>query len=170
MAQQMNNSAGSRRDFLMLLPLGILAGMFATVATAAFRFLRPVRTQTRAEWIDIGRIDELGGTRPIARKVTREYVAGWIKSREHNIVYILPASNNNVVSAICPHEGCEVAWSDQLNIFECPCHDSNFTAEGTRLEGPAPRGLDLLPSRVENGVLQIQNTYYPSDDERINRG
>ena len=167
----MNNSPGSRRDFLMLLPLGIIAGVFATVATAAFRFLRPVRTQTTAEWIDVGRIDELVGTKPISRKVTREYVAGWIKSREQSTVYILPAGNNKVVSAICPHEGCEVAWSEELDIFACPCHDSNFTAEGARLNGPAPRGLDLLPSRVENGVLQIRRTYLPNDDEgRITRG
>ena len=59
----------------------------------------------------------------------------------------------------CPHEGCDVDFvadpnrlpqdvKDEIghpvehSVYLCPCHNSTFKAEdGTRLAGPAPRGL-----------------------------
>ncbi|MCA9911805.1 MAG: Rieske 2Fe-2S domain-containing protein, partial [Anaerolineae bacterium] len=32
--------------------------------------------------------------------------------------------------------------------FECPCHGSKFTANGSYIEGPAPRGLDRFPVTI----------------------
>ena len=78
-----------------------------------------------------------------------------ITNEEHN-VFVLPAKNNQVLSPICPHEGCEVLWDGQRNQFACPCHESYFAADGARISGPAPRGLDALPSRVQDGNLQVQ--------------
>ncbi len=57
---------------------------------------------------------------------------------------MLPAKNNQVLSAICPHEGCEVVWEQNTNRFSCPCHESYFAADGSRISGPSPRGLDPL--------------------------
>ena len=83
-------------------------------------------------------------------------IAGWaITTEEHN-VFVLPAKNNQVLSAICPHEGCEVAWEQNSNRFSCPCHESYFSADGSRISGPSPRGLDPLPMRVQDGKLQVQ--------------
>ncbi len=161
----------SRRQFLLLLPLGIIAGMLATVATAAFRFLRPALSHAEDEWIDVAPVAELKGNKPIAVQVTRDHVAGWARVRQRHNVYVLPVSDNQILSAICPHEGCEVAWHDDLNIFACPCHDSNFTPEGERIDGPARRGLDPLPARVENGKLQVQYRHYLTGiEERISHG
>jgi len=85
-----------------------------------------------------------------------EHIAGWaITTEEHN-VFVLPTKGNQVVSAVCPHEGCEVLWDGQRNQFSCPCHESYFGAGGARISGPAPRGLDPLPSRVQDGKLQVQ--------------
>ena len=64
--------------------------------------------------------------------------------------------NNQVLSAICPHEGCEVVWEQGMNRFSCPCHESYFAADGSRISGPSPRGLDPLPMRVQDGKLQVQ--------------
>ena len=75
----------------------------------------------------------------------------WFKN-----IFVLPGKNNQVLSAICPHEGCEVAWDKDTNRFSCPCHESFFAADGSRLTGPARRGLDLLPSRQQDGKLQVQ--------------
>ena len=146
----------SRRSFLQLLPLGVFAGMFASLSGAAFRFLRPRLSAPSEQWLDVAQVSELSGAQPLAKKIVADDVSGWaITTAEHN-VFVLPAKNNQVVSPICPHEGCEVTWEQSRNRFACPCHESYFTADGSRISGPAPRGLDLLPTRVQNGKLQVQ--------------
>ena len=150
------NVGTSRRSFLKLLPLGVFAGVFASIGGAAFRFLRPKLFAATDSWLDVATISELTGPQPISRKITTEHIAGWsIATEEHN-VFVLPAKNNQVLSAICPHEGCEVAWDGGTNRFSCPCHESFFAADGSRISGPARRGLDPLPMRVQDGKLQVQ--------------
>ena len=146
----------SRRSFLSLLPLGVLAGVFASMGGAAFRFLRPRIFAATDKWLDVATIAELSGPQPIARKIVAEHVAGWAVTSEQHSVFVLPAKNNQVLSAICPHEGCEVTWEGATNRFSCPCHASFFAADGARISGPARRGLDPLPARVQDGKLQVQ--------------
>ncbi len=43
------------------------------------------------------------------------------------------------MSAKCTHAGCVVAW--QKMQFHCPCHQSNFDANGKVLSGPAKTNL-----------------------------
>ena len=150
------NEARSRRSFLKLLPLGVVAGVFASIGGAAFRFLRPRIGAVSEAWLDVAMLSELKGPQPLARKIVAENIAGWaITTEEHN-VFVLPEKNNRVLSAICPHEGCEVAWDQASNRFSCPCHESYFAADGARISGPATRGLNPLPMRVQDGKLQCQ--------------
>ena len=146
----------SRRSFLRILPLGVLAGVFASIAGAAFRFLRPRLSAASDSWLDVASLSELTGPHPLSRKIVAEHVAGWAVTTEEHGVFVLPAKNNQVLSAVCPHEGCEVAWEQTMNRFSCPCHESYFTADGARISGPASRGLDPLPMRVQDGKLQVQ--------------
>ncbi len=146
----------SRRRVLKILPLGILAGVFASIGGAAFRFLRPKLSVATDSWLDVAPVSELTGPQPLSRKIVAEHIAGWaITTEEHN-VFVLPAKSNQVLSAICPHEGCEVAWDQNTNRFACPCHESFFASDGARISGPSPRGLDPLPVRVQDGKLQVQ--------------
>jgi thiosulfate dehydrogenase [quinone] large subunit len=44
--------------------------------------------------------------------------------------------------AVCPHEGCTVAYFAPDKLFICPCHGSRFNGEtGALVKGPATRGL-----------------------------
>ena len=152
----------TRRSFLMLVPLGV----FASIAGAAFRFLRPRISAVTDRWLDVAPLNEIAGPQPVSRKVTAEHIAGWsITTEEHN-VFVLPANSNQVISAICPHEGCEVLWDSQRNQFACPCHESYFAADGARISGPSPRGLDQLPTRVQDGKLQVQYGMPPDQANR----
>lgn len=50
-------------------------------------------------------------------------------------------------NATCPHAGCSVEYQIAQRCFQCPCHDSRFTPEGTRIDPescPSPRDLDSL--------------------------
>jgi nitrite reductase/ring-hydroxylating ferredoxin subunit len=52
------------------------------------------------------------------------------------------------VSAVCTHQTCLLTMSDQ-NGFDCPCHGSRFAADGSRISGPAPRGLPWYELEVD---------------------
>ncbi|MBI5552448.1 MAG: Rieske 2Fe-2S domain-containing protein [Desulfobacterales bacterium] len=54
--------------------------------------------------------------------------------REKNRIYALYAR--------CTHLGCTVNWFQDLNIFKCPCHGSEYHSHGHEFAGPAPRPLD----------------------------
>lgn len=168
-----NEPDRARRDFLLLLPFGILAGIAATLTTAAFRFLRPAAATTNEEarWIDVAPVSQLTGDKPVMRSISVERRAGWSSTREEYFVFVLPGQNQRVVSSACPHEGCTVDWQTDANNFSCPCHDSFFAPDGSRLAGPAMRGLDLLPSREKDGVLQVQYQSFTNNTaERTVRG
>ena len=65
-----------------------------------------------------------------------------------------------VLSPVCPHLGCQVFFDREKKQFDCPCHGSIFTVDGARTAGPAPRGLDTLPAKIEKGALYVQWVQY----------
>ncbi len=168
---QTQTSTGShepgRRKFLLLLPLGIFASMAGVIAAAAFRFLRPVSVSAtqQATWLDVAPVAELKGEKPLMRAVRAERSAGWATTFEEQNIFILPKQNHQALSSICPHEGCQVVWRDESNDFFCPCHDSFFAADGAHVSGPARRGLDQLPSREKDGMLQVQHQSFVNNTE-----
>lgn len=59
--------------------------------------------------------------------------------------------------ARCPHLGCPVLWSKELQQIDCPCHGAAFDPEdGSVRKGPPPRGLQPLAVREQGGVLFVQ--------------
>jgi Rieske Fe-S protein len=62
-------------------------------------------------------------------------------------------------SAICPHAGCVVAWNNLEKCWDCPCHGSHFSAEGTVLNGPAVSDLGLAPG---NDEPRIDHSHSPT--------
>jgi menaquinol-cytochrome c reductase iron-sulfur subunit len=67
-----------------------------------------------------------------------------------------PSGGVTVFSPVCTHLGCYYSWNSADGRFECPCHGSVFSITGKVLGGPAPRPLDTLPHRVENGMLFVK--------------
>ena len=59
------------------------------------------------------------------------------------------------LSKRCTHLGCSVPWDEKKKQFVCPCHGSSFSLSGDVLTGPAPRPLDTLPLRIENGIVKV---------------
>ena len=48
----------------------------------------------------------------------------------------------HAVSATCTHMGCLVSWNRGEASWDCPCHGSRFSPDGTVLHGPAVRDLE----------------------------
>jgi Rieske Fe-S protein len=85
--------------------------------------------------------------------------------KAHGAQVPYPAVNLGFVifSPICPHLGCRFAWSADANKFLCPCHGSQYTFEGSHVAGPAPRGLDPLPFREQNGAAAVTWIQYQTN-------
>lgn len=151
-----------RRTLLRWIPSAIFAAIGTTLATAAYRFLRPARADgvggktVEDSWTSLGQVASLSSDGPVLRKVSVEKRVGWSLERGERTVYVLPGPERAVVSAVCPHEQCEVAWDAGAREFLCPCHDSRFGPDGSRLAGPAASDLKRFASRVDNDVLQIR--------------
>ncbi len=66
---------------------------------------------------------------------------------------VIQHTSDNFVAfdAICPHEGCTVAYQAKSDIIACPCHGSEFDSEtGALIQGPATYGL--TPIKVIKGA------------------
>lgn len=152
----------ARRFFLVAFPAAVLTAVAGALSAAGFRFLRPraesAATSADSRWSTVAPAASLAGAaEPVTRKVSITREAGWASVAEERTVFVLPAAPRpRVLSAVCPHEGCEVSWDADQKSFLCPCHDSRFGADGAALTGPATRGLDEFPARLADGVLEIQ--------------
>lgn len=49
-----------------------------------------------------------------------------------------------LMSPVCPHLGCIVHWNESEQTWDCPCHGSRFTGDGTLMAGPAERNLERV--------------------------
>jgi menaquinol-cytochrome c reductase iron-sulfur subunit len=159
------NENVSRRSFL-----GVLLG-FATVVMGAalsvplIRFaLHPLLTKTTdIGWSDVGKVDEFAAlTAPVKRVIKVEQRDAWRKIVSEKPIYVLPGASGSVrvLSPICPHLGCSIPWNESKQQFICPCHVAVFAKDGARASGPAPRSMDDLDSKVEDGMLKVRYQYF----------
>ncbi|PSC75469.1 Rieske iron-sulfur subunit of the cytochrome b6f chloroplast precursor [Micractinium conductrix] len=57
------------------------------------------------------------------------------------------------LNAVCTHLGCVVPWNNAENKFMCPCHGSQYNAEGKKIRGPAPLSLALAHCDVVDDIV-----------------
>lgn len=55
----------------------------------------------------------------------------------------------------CTHLGCAVPWEPAKGKFVCPCHASEFEADGDVLNPPAPRALDRFAVTITDGMISV---------------
>jgi Rieske Fe-S protein len=76
-----------------------------------------------------------------------------------------PESEFIVFSGKCPHLGCAYRWKENHKkfgrVFWCPCHLSIYSPDGGVLDGPAPRPLDVMPTRISpGGTIEVIDAEY----------
>lgn len=46
------------------------------------------------------------------------------------------------VSTRCPHLGCQLEWNPDEKSWDCPCHGSRFSYDGSLIDNPAMHGIE----------------------------
>ena len=158
----------NRRSFMGAL-LGIRsAAMGALLSVPVLRYvLYPLYSKaTGTGWSEVGAVGDFAtAAAPIRKTITFAQRDGWREVVSSQSVYVHRTETGDlrVLSAICPHLGCSVSWQQGQDAFVCPCHGGHFQANGAHISGPPPRGMDELPSRVDNGKLQVHFEYFRSN-------
>lgn len=66
-------------------------------------------------------------------------------------VYRSDKGATTLLSPVCTHLGCNVAWNAAEQTWDCPCHGSRFTPTGKVLAGPAEDPLPPVPNPSGRG-------------------
>ena len=108
-------------------------------------------------WVEVGGVDDLSAGVPKPLDYVATIRDGYIETTMHKAVWAVkqPDGRVTVFSPMCTHLGCGYTWDGGENTFKCPCHGSVFDVSGAVQAGPAPRPLDQLPSKVENGRVLV---------------
>lgn len=140
-----------------------LIGVFAALGGAVLGIpsLRAIFTKAplkKLEWSKVGDVTSLALMQPEDMNFEIRSTDAYLNQKVTRSVWVIRHSQTEftVFSPICTHLGCHFKWDPQTGHFECPCHGSVFTIDGKVVGGPAPRPLDTLPHRIENGVLYVE--------------
>jgi menaquinol-cytochrome c reductase iron-sulfur subunit len=149
----------ARRTFVAA-AVGIISLIWAALTGWALggSLVGPMYRKIIRQFVKVVRIASIPTGTP--SRLTFPYVSdqGFIQQTQTHVVWVIKHSDTDltVFSPICPHLGCHIKWSAENGQFFCPCHGSVFSENGTVLAGPAPRPLDTLPYRVEDGELLVR--------------
>ncbi len=157
-----SEASKSRRSFLSLVIglgsafIGLVLGKPA-VEYVVDPLLRAGGKKER--WLRVAKLESLDDKRPVAVPVIGEQVDAWTRQPNVRLGMVWLRKKGAGVEALtaeCPHLGCKVGYEPQRKRFHCPCHDSSFSLDGTKLGGPAPRSMDPLDARVVDGQVEVR--------------
>lgn len=149
----------TRREFLKVIGMGGLgAGLAVVVAgPGAALVAYPLAHQTISGgtgFLVAGKLDQFKPGKPVKVDLFADKRDAWNRAVQIKVgsAWVLNQDGKLVAyTTVCPHLGCAVDYDTADNKFKCPCHRSVFGHDGTVLSGPAPRPLDRLETKVENG-------------------
>jgi Rieske Fe-S protein len=160
----------NRRKF-MEIGIYTISGTITAVSGAALtRFaIGASFRKEQMKWIEV----ELGNNpdgKESFERVVLEYETkhGWLARNERVLAYVKRIKEDEVVAinSTCTHLGCIVTWKEDQNIFQCPCHDGRYDAEGRVISGPPPAPLKRHKTKVEDGRILISTLAVPFGGEK----
>ena len=118
----------------------------------------PLAQANQGAYVRVAAVKDIPIGEPFGISFVEESQDAYQFSMLPHSVYVLKTSETDLVvySPVCPHLGCQVFFDRQKREYVCPCHNSVFSVDGTRISGPTPRSLDTLPSKIEKGDLFVQ--------------
>ncbi|MGA7105706.1 MAG: ubiquinol-cytochrome c reductase iron-sulfur subunit [Candidatus Deferrimicrobiaceae bacterium] len=149
----------TRRGFFQI-AIGVLAGVGGLVLGIPLvgSLIGPAFRKKTARWSRVVMVSSLPVGQPVVLSFADPSSDAYLRETVVRNVWAVrrSAAEVTVFSPICTHLGCRYDWEPNSGRFLCPCHGSLFTLDGKVLAGPAPRPLDTLPVKIENGELFVE--------------
>ncbi|MGD8239793.1 MAG: Rieske (2Fe-2S) protein [Armatimonadota bacterium] len=145
-SEQQDEEAPRRRAFFQVIFGSAIALLGGAAAYVAAGFMYPVRkAKPPALFVCLASEVPPGSVREVAD----------LKGRK---VLLMRAPDGPFVAigTVCSHLGCTVFYRPKKGVFECPCHQGVFDAQGNPIAGPPERPLDRYPTEVRGGKVFIQ--------------
>lgn len=150
----------TRRNFLK--GMFVAMGGFITLSFSwpFIQFLIPSGAKKGADFIKIPNFKDVPLNTPTKMHMDYIEVQAFMKKKVYQELWVVKRSDSEalVYSPLCPHLGCH--YGADKEKFLCPCHNSIFAMDGKVLGGPSPRGLDVLPIKIDGGELYVQWKMY----------
>jgi menaquinol-cytochrome c reductase iron-sulfur subunit len=154
--EQQVKTGTTRRRFLVVM-MAVAASLLGLLLGIPFvRSVIGAGSVTKKEnWVKLADLQAIPVGEPVRLNFMQAELDAFIQQTSLHSVWVIRNSETEITaySPICPHAGCYYNWSAQLRRFACPCHASVFELNGPVVSGPAPRPLDTLPVKIENGSL-----------------
>ncbi|MEK7787804.1 MAG: ubiquinol-cytochrome c reductase iron-sulfur subunit [Chloroflexota bacterium] len=155
----LHTPVGTRRSFFSWVTAGIagLIGVGLAVPLLGY-IISPALKRRERTWVDVGGVGDVPAGEPKQLDHVTAIQDGYLQTRSQKAVWAVkrPDGEITVFAPKCTHLGCGYRWADDEKQFKCPCHGSVFDVNGQVLAGPAPRPLDRLPAKIENGRLMVE--------------
>lgn len=149
----------TRRTVTLAIVAGGCAIAAATAIPAAAFVAAPIASKGAAgHWVRTLRLEQLVDGEPKRVAIVDDRRDAWTIERAVELGSVWVVKNGEKItafSAVCPHLGCSVNVAPGGAGFLCPCHTSAFALDGKRKSGPAPRDLDTLATRIEEGFVAV---------------
>jgi len=160
-----------RRAFLKK-SFGVLLGLVSAAIAwpMAGSLVSPLYRKPKLHYTKVPGFGSMPIGQPVKLSFSDVVVDAYMREQETQDVWAIKKSATEVTvfSPICTHLGCHYSWHPQSREFICPCHASVFAVSGQVKGGPAPRALDTLQYKIENGELWVQwQRFLPGTSEKI---
>ena len=83
-----------------------------------------------------------------------------------NVAVVRDGDGVYAVSLVCTHLGCIVKPS--ATGFDCPCHGSRFSSDGSVTHGPAPTALQWVEITGAEGSYTVDESVVVPQGTRLN--
>jgi len=148
-----------RRQFMNFLTFGTATGVALGALYPVANFFMPLRagggTGGSTAKDELGNDVTASGWLSNHPAGDRSLVQGLKGDPTYLIVDGDAAIGNFGINAICTHLGCVVPWNSGANKYICPCHGSQYDANGKVVRGPAPLSLALTHIDIQDDNVLV---------------
>ncbi len=156
-----------RRQFMNLLTFGTITGVAAGALYPVVKYFIPPSSGGAGGGITAK--DALGNDVIASEFVASHNVGDRVLAQglKGDPTYLVVEGDNTIadygINAVCTHLGCVVPWNASEDKFICPCHGSQYNAQGKVVRGPAPLSLALAHVNVNDSDKVLFSEWTETD-------